>query len=705
MRHLQHRLNPTHLWDLFVISDPDLGRLRKGLRAALGAGLAALVLSRLARLLGEPPTVTLVGTMVAMMGSQIATDPEPREQRLTTALLLVPALTSSVLGTLAAQVPLLGAAAFAVTIFVSTFVRRFGPRGLALGMIGFFSFFNALFFHAQLSQVPALAGAMVVAVGIAYTVRFVLVPDRPDHALRRTVRAFRKTIDVVLWELADIPEQPRMTCALLRRLLRQADRLSDAALAVEDLASRGHSDLRQQLFELELAANRVLRSVQQVVDSGALSSGARADIRQALVSARVAIRDRDPAAARTMRAYLDRVREAPGDERGRVDAQRLHRALTDLLEASARLPREHPPLVPEPAATPAGKAAPGPLARTGLHPSTRQAIQITVASVIAMGVGYAVSAERWYWAVITAFVIFTRTRSRGDTLQRAWARVLGTVLGVLAGLFLARAVSGHAGIELVSIFVCVFFGFYLIQISYAWMVFWFTTLLSVLYGLLGRFTPALLLLRIEETVIGAVIGAVIALILFPERTTAQIQTSARQVLDAVCEYLEEAVVKRTPETDPARLLDSARVLDARLRDLRTAAQPLTGGLRHFTPRATNTLRTVSELVLSVRHLEMGRGLMEMNDASRELLREAAERLANNARVLAGALGQEAPPRVEPASTLIQEARHRLAPEEAARRGTASPFRLLHWLTRVDDMLTHLARTDQDTPRVLVPWRA
>ncbi|MFY0573912.1 FUSC family protein [Cystobacter fuscus] len=276
---------------------------------------------------------------------------------------------------------------------------------------------------------------------------------------------------------------------------------------------------------------------------------------------------------------------------------------------------------------------------------------------------------------------------------------------MLAGLFLAKAVSGHAGVELVSIFVCVFFGFYLIQISYAWMVFWFTTLLSVLYGLLGRFTPELLWLRIEETVIGAIIGAVIALILFPERTTAQIQTSARQVLDAVCEYLEEAVVKRTPETDPDRLLDSARVLDARLRDLRTAAQPLTGGLRHFTPRATHTLRTVSELVLSVRHLEMGRGLMEMNDVSRELLREAAERLANNARVLASALGQEATPRVEPASTLIQEARHRLAPEEAARRGTASPFRLLHWLTRVDDMLTQLARTEREPPRVLVPWRA
>lgn len=707
MRHIRRHLHLRHLWDSLLISDPDLGRLRKGLRAALGAGLAALVLSTLARWLGEPPTLTLVGTLVAMMGAQLATDTSPRDQRRTTALLVLPALAAAILGTLVSRIPLLGAAAFAATIFVATFVRRFGPRGLALGMIGFFAFFNALFFHAQLSQVPALAGALVIAVGIAWVVRFVLVPDHPERDLPRTLRAFRKTIDVVLWELVDVPPHPRMTPALQRRLMKQADRLSDAALAVEDHLPADLTDLRQQLFELELATHRVLRSVQQVVDSGALPAEARAELRRALLAARLTLRSHVPAAPQLMRTHLDRVRETPGDDRGRMDAERIRRALSDFVEAAARLPLELSTPLPVSAAAPANKAAPSPLARTGLHPATRQAIQITVASVIAMAVGYLVSAERWYWAVITAFVIFTRTRTRGDTLQRAWARVLGTVLGVMAGMVLARAVNGHPAAELVIIFACVFFGFYLIQISYAWMVFWFTTLLSVLYGLLGRSSPGLLLVRIEETLIGAVIGALIAHVLFPERTTALIQSSARQVLDAVCEYLEEAVVKRTPETDSARLLDSARVLDARLRDLRAAAQPLTGRLRHFSPRAFHTLRTVSELVLSVRHLEMGRGLLEMNDVSRELLREAAIQLASNARTLAEALGEQPreAPRVEPASHLIQEARHRLEPEEAARRGAASPFRLLHWLTRVDDALTMLARNVREPIRVLVPWRA
>ena len=234
MRDLKRLLHPAHLWDLFVTSDPALGRLRQGVRAVLGAGLAALVISQLARWLGEPPTVTMVGTMMGMMGSQLATDPDRRSQRRTTILMVLPATASIVLGTLTSRIPLLGAAAFAVTIFLATYARRFGPRGLALGMIGFFAFFNALFFHAQLAQLPALVGAVVVALCIAYGVRFVLIPDRPGRDLHRFLRTFRKTVAIVLWELRDVPERPRMTRSIQRRLHREQDRLNDSALAVGD---------------------------------------------------------------------------------------------------------------------------------------------------------------------------------------------------------------------------------------------------------------------------------------------------------------------------------------------------------------------------------------------------------------------------------------------------------------------------------------
>jgi len=41
------------------------------------------------------------------------------------------------------------------------------------------------------------------------------------------------------------------------------------------------------------------------------------------------------------------------------------------------------------------------------------------------------------------------------------------------------------------------------------MTFWISTMLALLYGLLGEFTVPLLLLRIEETAVGAVIGGLL----------------------------------------------------------------------------------------------------------------------------------------------------------------------------------------------------
>ncbi|WP_257454559.1 FUSC family protein [Archangium lipolyticum] len=715
MRYPKRLLHPKYLWDLFVTSDPDLGRLRMGLRSVLGAGLSALIISQLASLLGEPPTVTMVGIMMGMMGSQLATDPSPREQRRTTLLMALPAIAAILLGTLTSHIPLLGAAAFAVTIFIATFVRRFGPRGLALGMIGFFAFFNALYFHAQAAQVPALVGAIVVAICIAYAVRFVLIRDRPRLDLHRFVRSFRKTVGIVLWELTDVPAHPRLTRSLMRRFRREADRLNDAALAVEDLLARCQPALRLRIFDLELATDRVIAAVRQIVESGALAREARKEVRAALVAAHTAVRNGDPAARRLMEEHLEHLRAfVPGaadPEQALADARRFGTSITDLVEAAANLPDEIPRLAPGQTAAPNApipKAGTGPATappENGFHPSTRQAIQATVASVLAMVVGHAVSPERWYWAVITAFVIFTRTRTLGETLLRGWSRVLGTFLGVIGGVLLAGLVSGHRVVELVSVFVCVFFGFYLIRISYGWMVFWFTMMLSILYSLLGRFTPDLLYLRIEETVIGAGLGMLIATFLFPERTTVYIHATAKQVLSAVSDYLEEAVVNRSTDSDPARLIDSARTLDARLRDLRTAARPLTGPFVRFAPGTARRVHSVSELAVFVRHLAMGKGVLQVHEEVRGLIREAGARLAGNARALAQSLGEDEQPALESAAGLLAKARSSLVGEETLRKGPASPPVLLHWLARVDDTLNVLAKTVGPLPRGPVPQRA
>ena len=49
--------------------------------------------------------------------------------------------------------------------------------------------------------------------------------------------------------------------------------------------------------------------------------------------------------------------------------------------------------------------------RSGLLPTTKQAIQVAIAASLAIVVGELVSPSRWYWAVIAAFVIFAGTNT------------------------------------------------------------------------------------------------------------------------------------------------------------------------------------------------------------------------------------------------------------------------------------------------------
>src|SRR5262249_26552139 len=90
----------------------------------------------------------------------------------------------------------------------------------------------------------------------------------------------------------------------------------------------------------------------------------------------------------------------------------------------------------------------------GLTLSTRQALQVGIAASLAIVVGELVSPTRWYWAVLTAFIVFVNTTSRGDVLSRGWQRLVGTIGGVLAGMGLAVLVSGQELLALLVLFGC-----------------------------------------------------------------------------------------------------------------------------------------------------------------------------------------------------------------------------------------------------------
>ena len=209
---------------------------------------------------------------------------------------------------------------------------------------------------------------------------------------------------------------------------------------------------------------------------------------------------------------------------------------------------------------------------------------MVVAGALSIYIGGLVAPGQWFWAVITAFVVFAGANSRGELLVRAWSRTVGTLAGVVAGVVVASLVTGHVAAQGAVVLLCVFLAFYLLPLSYGLMTFFVTTMLGVLYGLLGRFSVAFLEIRLLETAIGAVAGAVAALIVLPTRTRGRIAEQAEAFLTPAAELLRAAADDLRSGADVRPLAAEARDVDTQMHALLLSARPL-GSYRFGDARA------------------------------------------------------------------------------------------------------------------------
>ncbi|MFF3561824.1 FUSC family protein [Streptomyces sp. NPDC002574] len=238
------------------------------------------------------------------------------------------------------------------------------------------------------------------------------------------------------------------------------------------------------------------------------------------------------------------------------------------------------------------------------RPTTRQAFQALLAAGIAVAAGQALSQDRWYWAVGTAWWIFVNTASRGETLIRGFRRVLGTVAGIGGGLAIALPLHGAPAPTAALVAVCVFGIFYSAPLSYSWMMFFVTVMAGLLYGLLGILHPALLALRLAETAVGALGAAVAVLAVLPVTTHAATDAWIRRALHAVRDFTGEAArhLAGGPADDLARHVAE---LDALLARVRQSVAPLVhplNPLRSRKARARAVLALLDECARQVRGL-------------------------------------------------------------------------------------------------------
>jgi uncharacterized membrane protein YccC len=115
-------------------------------------------------------------------------------------------------------------------------------------------------------------------------------------------------------------------------------------------------------------------------------------------------------------------------------------------------------------------------------------------------------------------------------------------------------------------------------VTYSLMTFWITTMLALLYGLLGEFSFGVLMLRIEETATGAVIGVTVAIVVLPTHTRTAIRDDTRAFLTSLSELIEISTATMCGRDETVSPTEQARQLDRKLQQFRVTAKPLVAGV-------------------------------------------------------------------------------------------------------------------------------
>jgi len=172
-------------------------------------------------------------------------------------------------------------------------------------------------------------------------------------------------------------------------------------------------------------------------------------------------------------------------------------------------------------------------------PSTRMALQMGLALALSFAVGYGFFAERWAWIVLTAFIVNSGSQGRLDVLYKGILRLAGAA----AGTVIALATAGLAADPLLSaalMLAAIFMAVWLRPLGYGWWALFITLALALLQG-----ETLLLGLRLEEILIGALIGIGSAWSLLPLNSTDVLRRRIADALAALSEALDPARAGRS----------------------------------------------------------------------------------------------------------------------------------------------------------------
>ncbi|MDL5158660.1 FUSC family protein [Actinomycetospora termitidis] len=552
------------LRDRLLASDPGNVRIALATRAAVTLAVAlgcSALLARLLGLAGTPAVVVIVlGAVLTMITTFTASDPTPAGRAVTQLCLPVAMLVGLTLSTLVDRHRVLSLLVFVLVMFAAVWVRRFGPRAFACGMVAWMGYFIALFLQLSFAQLPVVLASVGTTTVLLLVIALVVAPQRPARRLRRMVGSFAARTRIALAEHRDPARRPPWRrgddTAHDRAVLRVNETavLVDGQLAVPGVLADPHraGEVRAAVLRAEAALARAL--------DGAGDDVTAAEVERTLADLE-AVLDDD-------RRGRPRRGAADGEPPPFAPAAEL---FAGFLPGSAATVG---PMVAPPDGDGGGRTDRARRPLEGMLLSTRQALQITLAGGLSIALGDAVSGQRWYWAVLACFLAFTGTATAAETVRKAVQRTVGTVVGVVVALVVVPLLGHSTTVALTVILVAIFVGFYLFRVSYTSLAFAVTLVVAELYELLGTYSSGLLALRVGETALGALVGGIVAVSFLPT-TAVRAEHAARARLAEELRAATADVAALVHATGERPDLHArARALDAAVHQLALIGVPL-----------------------------------------------------------------------------------------------------------------------------------
>jgi len=344
---------------------------------------------------------------------------------------------------------------------------------------------------------------------------------------------------------------------------------------------------------------------------------------------------------------------------------------------------------PPPAVLAAGPAS-STAARWRVPASTRMALQMAAALAAAFAVGRTVWPGHWTWAVLTAFIVCSGARSRGDVLLKGMLRGAGAAAGTLVATAIAGTFGPHADASVAVMFAALAVATWLRQFSYAWWAACVTAVLSLLYGWFGQAPGGLLDTRLEGIAAGAALGIAASWLILPVRTGDVARRRSADALAALsgvlaADWRDPAALRRQQSAFQQTVARLGQVAPA-LRARRLLLSPLRAS-RPGTPRLADAIDAIERSGPPVRALVSAAG-HDPSATADPCIRQLNQAVAANITAARRAIGRRPGPAYRAATpgTCQVTATSRDGTTGAGRHELASHGEFLEALASIDSAL-------------------